>query len=279
MRKAVTVILITFLLLIIAGVSILFIMLLNGNIRINELFNFNLKKSYIKEIAVDETYDNTFDSINIYTTAGEINIYESSTEEIQLVVYNKKDKTTVEVDNNKLDIKAKAKKCHFLCINPKIAKIELYIPSNYDKEIKITTEYGDVKIESFENGNFEIRSNYGDIKIDKANIAKTDLDYGDIRIGTINELIVDSNYGDIKIDTINSYFKINCDYGDIKIDSASLTKDSKIEDDFGDIKIKNISGVYIDAKTDMGDVDTNGNDRTSTITLTIRTDYGDIEVN
>ena len=279
MRKAVTVILITFLLLIITGVSILFVMLLNGNIKINELFNFNFKKSYIKEIAIDESYDNVFDNINIYTTAGEIDIYKSSTDKIQLVIYNKKDKTTVTTDNNTLDISAKAKKCNFLCINPKIAKIELYIPSDYDKSIKINTGFGDVIVEEFENVNFEIKNNYGDVKINKANNVTADIDYGDIKVNSVNELVIDSNYGDIKVDTINKYFKISCDYGDVKIENANITEDSKIIDNFGDIKIKNITGIYIDAKTDLGDVDVKGSDRSSSITLTLRADYGDIEVN
>ena len=278
MRKSVTIILIVFLLLIIIGTSTLFVMLLNGNLRIKGL-RFNIGNSYVKEIAIDESYDNKFDMIKINTTSGDINIYESEDENIKLVIHNKKERTTVSTDNNILNIDVKAKKCNFLCFNPKIAKIDLYIPSSYDKDIKIVTQYGDIKAKSFENANFDIKGNYGDIKINKINNAKLDLDYGDIKIDSVNELIVNSNYGDIEVKEINGYLDINCDYGDVELKTVNLTKNSTIKDDFGDVEIKHINGVYIDAKTDLGDKDIKGNDRTSDITLTIKVDCGDIEVN
>ena len=278
MRKGVTLILIVFLLLIIIGTSTLFVMLLNGNFKING-FKFSIGNSYIKEIAIDEVYENTFDDININTNAGNINIYESKDENIKLVIHNKKENTTVNIDNSTLDINAKSKKCNFFCINPKIAKVELYLPKDFDKDVKITTQYGDIKIEKFENGNFDIMSNYGDVKIDTVNSAILNLNYGDIKVNTVNELITVSNYGDIKVNTVNSVLDINCDYGDVELKNVNLTKDSTIKDDFGDIEIKNIKGVYIDAKTDLGDVKVKNNDRSSDITLSIKVDYGDIEVN
>lgn len=278
MRKTVTILLIVFLMAIIVGVSFLFVMLMNGNLKING-FRFNFGSSYIKEVAVDESYDNVFDSININTTAGDINIHVSDSEKIVLVIHNKKERTTVNTDNNTLDINVDSKKCNFFCVNPKIAKVDLYIPSDYNKDIIINSQYGDVKIKNLENTNFDIKSNYGDIKINKTNTAKLDLDYGDIKIDSVNELIVNSNYGDIKVDEVNNYLNIDCDYGDIKLNNVTLTKDSKIKNDFGDVEIKNIKNVYIDAKTDLGDKDIKGNDRTSDITLTIKVDCGDIEVN
>ena len=278
MRKAATIILISFLILIIVGVSILFVMILNGNLKIDG-FKFKFKNSYITEIAIDEVYEESFDKINITSNAGDIKIYESDSDSIKLVIHNKKENTKVTTDDNILNIEAKSRKCNFVCINQKIAKIELYIPSNYDKDIKINTQYGDITIESFENANFNIKSNYGDIKLDKVNNAKLDLDYGDVKIDTINELEVTSNYGDIKVDNVKNYLNINCDYGDIKLGKVSLTKNSTIKADYGDVDIKSIEGVYIDPKTDLGDIDIKGNDKTSDITLTIKVDFGDIEVN
>ena len=278
MRKALTITLISFLILIIAGISILFVMILNGNIRLDS-FKFKFGNSYITEIAIDEVYEESFDKVNITTSAGDIKIHESDSDSIKLVIFNKKEKTKVTTDNNILDIDVKSKKCNFFCINPKIAKVELYIPSNYDKDIKITTQYGDINIEKFENATFDIKSNYGDIKIDEINSAKLNLDYGDVKINTINELIAESNYGDIKVNTVNNYLNLSCDYGDIKLDKVNLTKNSTIKADYGDVKINTIQGVYIDSKTSLGDNDVNGSDRTSNMTLTIKVDYGDIEVN
>lgn len=297
MKKTASIILITFLTIIVIGVSILFVMLLNGNLKLDGLkFKLNLKSSYITEIAIDEVYDNTFDGININTTAGNINIYTSKEDNIKLVINNKKENTIVSTDLNTLNIDVKSKKCHFFCINPKIAKIDLYLPINFNKDIKITTEYGDIKIERFKDANFDIKSNYGDIKIDDANYANLDLDYGDVSINEINELVVNTNYGDIKIGAVNdliatvdygdikvqtvtSSLTIDCDCGDVKIINLALTKDSIIKNSFGDVKIKSMKNVYVDAKTSLGDVKVKDNDKTSNNTLTIRNDCGDIEVN
>ncbi len=297
MKKTASIILITFLTIIVIGVSILFVMLLNGNLKFDGLkFKLNLKNSYIKEIAIDEVYENTFDGINIHTTAGNINIYTSKEDNIKLVINNKKENTIVSTDLNVLNIDVKSKKCNFICINPKIAKIDLYLPSDFNKEITITTEYGDIKIERFENANFDIKSNYGDITIYEANYAKLDLDYGDvtidkinelvantncgdIKIGRVNDLVATSDYGDIKVQTVTNSLTIDCDCGDVKINAVNLTKDSSIKNNLGDVKIKSIKGAYIDAKTSLGDVKVKNNDRESNNTLTIRNDCGDIEVN
>ena len=297
MKKTASIVLIAFLLFVMIGVSTLFIMLLNGNISINGLmFKFNYKNSYIKEIAIDEVYENAFDGVNINTTAGSINIYTSEDDTVKLVINNKKEDTTVNVDSNILNIDVKSKKCNLICINPKIAKIDLYLPASYDKEVKITTQFGDINIKEFKDAKFNIKSNYGDIKIDSVNYANLDLDYGDVTVENANELVVNTNYGDIKLGSINDLIAISsygdikaesitnsltieCDCGDIKINSVNLTKDSSIKNDFGDVKIKSIKGVYIDAKTDLGDVKVKGNDRTSDITLKIKNDCGDIEVN
>lgn len=295
MRKALTITLISFLTLIVIGISILFVMILNGNLKING-FKFKFNKSYITEVAIDEVYDNTFDGININTTAGSINIYTSKEDNIKLVINNKKENTIVSTDLNVLNIDVKSKKCNFICINPKIAKIDLYLPIDFNKDIKITTEYGDIKIERFENANFDIKSNYGDITIYEANYAKLDLDYGDvtideinelvantncgdIKVGRVNDLIATSDYGDIKVQTVTNSLTIDCDCGDVKINTVSLTKDSSIKNNLGDVKIKSIKGAYIDAKTSLGDVKVKNNDRESNNTLTIRNDCGDIEVN
>ena len=278
MRKVATITLIALLILIAIGVSIGFIMILNGNIKFNG-FKIRFGNSYIKEKAVDEEYDNTFDRININTTAGDIEIINEDIETIKLVIFNEKERTTVNTDNNILDIDVRSKKCNFFCINPKIARVKLYIPNNYDKDIKITTQYGDITIEKIENTNIDINSNYGDVKINKVNSAKLKLDYGDVKINSINELTAEVNYGDIKIDNVRDYLDLNCDYGDIKIDKFNLTKDSTIKTDYGDVEIKNIEGIYIDSKTDLGDNDVNNSDKKSDITLTIKVDYGDIEVN
>ena len=64
----------------------------------------------------------------------------------------------------------------------------------------------------------------------------------------------------------------------IKIDKVQIAEDSYIKSDYGDVRIKETNDIYIDAKTDLGDVKINTNNRHSEITLKIEGDCGDIKV-
>ncbi len=256
----------------------------------------------IKELQVDKTYENTFNKILIDTEATDIEIKKSQNETTQLKVYAEEDK--VEVTENvyenlsELKIKVKTTPCKFLCLNfnKKISKIELYIPENYDKEIKIENNYGNIDVESFKNLNLNIDEDAGNIKIDAANKVDIKNNYGDI---TINEIIegklnssagnievnkvniidAKNNHGNTKIKEINEYVRIDADAGDIKIDKINITRDSSIETNLGTIRIDKINEIYVDASTDLGTTSINENYRESDITLNLESNLGDIKVN
>ena len=63
-----------------------------------------------------------------------------------------------------------------------------------------------------------------------------------------------------------------------KVQNAIINKNSKIESKIGDVKINNISGCYVNAKTDVGDTKINNKERKSDIELTITNNIGDIKV-
>lgn len=292
MKNKPIIILIVLLTLIILGLIGLMTVVINYKGR----FNINKITQRIEELQVEETYKNEFDKININSDAADIEIKQSQDEKIYLKIYSEKEHYKVENNEIELNIKIKQKKCGVFCINNKISKVELYLPENYEKEINIENNYGDIKIESFEKANLNIQEDAGDINLEKASIADIKNNYGDIKINEINKgtikasagdieinkvnnIDIKNNYGDTKINEINEYVKIDADAGDVKINTLNITKNSNIEINAGDIKINQTNDIYIDAETDLGETKINNNNDKSEITLKIENNLGDIKVN
>jgi len=257
---------------------------------------FHLRYRTNTKLVVNEEYDTIFDGINIDTMASEIEIKSHDDEKIVLKIYGEKDKIEYSTDNDELKIKIDEEECKFICFNRKISKIELYLPSTYENDIKIDNNYGDVILESFKNANVQIKMAAGEIKADNLKKANIDNDLGDIElygnyddlkitasagdieINEVKQVDIDNHYGSTKIKKVTEYLKISGDCGDVKLDEINLTEDSDINLDMGDIKIGKTNEIYIDAKTSLGSVKINNNYRKSEIQLTIENDCGDIKV-
>lgn len=292
-NKKAIILLITIMSLLIFALIGLMIFVMNNkfNIKFRGIFS-----QRIEELQIEETYKNNYEKININTDAADVYIKQSEDEDIHVKIYSEKEKSRV-IDNEiELNIEVEQKKCVGICINNKISKVEVYIPENYEKKIKIDNKYGDIEIASFENLKLEIKEDAGDIKIDSANIVNINNNYGDIKIGTIkegtikesagditinkvNSIDIKNNYGDTKIEEINEYLKLDADAGDIKINILNITKDSFIETNAGDVRIEKANDIYVDAETDVGSAKINNNNRNSEITLKIENNVGDIKVN
>ena len=265
---------------------------------INKKYNFNINKftQRIEKLQIDESYENTYEKININSDASDVIIKKSENENIYLKVYSEKEYSKVENNETELNIEVKQKKCGIICINNKISKVELYLPENYEKEINIENKYGDIEIDSFEKANLKIKEDVGDIKLEKANIVDIKNNYGDIKINEINKgtikesagdikinkvnnIKIENNYGDTLIEEINEYVEIEEDAGDIKINTLNIKQNSTIKNNAGDIDINNTNDIYIDAKTDVGSTKINNNNNKAEITLKIEDNVGDIKVN
>ena len=112
--------------------------------------------------------------------------------------------------------------------------------------------------------------------VEKAEIEES---AGDVTVNKVKDIIVKNNYGNIKIKEVSNYLDISDDCGDIKIDRIDIHKDSFIQNSFGNIKVGSTNEIYIDAKTDLGDLKINENFHKSDITLKIENNCGDIKVN
>ncbi len=273
--------------------SIFFVFLLQNGFKIKN-FKFGLQSS--NELILDKTYEEIFNKIIVDATTSEIYIKKSDTSSVRAIIYGEKDYTKAETNFDTLTIKINEKNCVGFCFNQKLAKIEIYLPKEFNGNINIKNNYGDISIDEFLNadidvledcgdvkilgGNIiEVENNYGDIEIEKSNIATINEDCGDVRISNINDVIVKNNYGDIKIKDVYNYLNLVNDCGDIEVNNINLNKNSYIKNDYGDIEIGNTNEIFIDARTDLGKVKIRNNYNKSDTTLKIENDCGDIEVN
>lgn len=273
---------------------IVMILLINGNTRI---FNFKFESNLSKNLIIDENYNIEFNKVLIDSDSSYINILESDDDSFRVIAYGEDDSVSVKNDSNELRITSKGNVCKSIfCVNFSIAKIEVYIPSGYSNIIKIDNRYGDTEVGGFSLADVRIKGDCGDINIlsankvdvdnsfgniliNSANIVKADAKCGNIEIEKVLKLDANNNYGDIEVKQVLDNFVITNDCGDVEIKSAILKNDSSITSSLGSIDIDEINKVYIDAKTDLGDVDIANNYNKSDITLKIRNSSGDITVN
>jgi len=288
-NNVLTIILIVVISSLIVGITWLIVNILNGKIDLNNLRFFN---STSKELIVNESYKYDFSKIDIYSQAGDVYIKESSSEEVKVLIYGDKERTMVTAFNNELIISVKSKPCIGICLN-KNSKVEVYLPKDYENKIIINSEYGDIRVGSFEKATLEINEECGDVSVLSADSVNINNEYGDINVGTVKEATINvssgdieidsvynvklnNDYGDIEINKVLNYLDVSNDCGDIEIDNIALNKDSKISANLGNIEIGNTNNIYIDAKTDLGKVKIKNNYRNSNIVLTIENDCGDI---
>ena len=251
--------LIIFLICILTIISILvtlfFVKLLNGN------FNIAIFKSVSDTIIEEKEFENIYDEVILSSKNSDIELIKTDLDNIKIVIYgSKKDKIEYN-ETNKLDINFIQETCKFFCINNKRGKVLLYIPINYNKNIIIKTDVGDVKVDDFINLNINITTNVGDVNIE-----------------SINEAVINTDVGKVNISKVNSKVDIETNVGDVRIEDLNITKNSKIYTDIGDITIKSINDVNINYKNDIGDKNVNKNNKDSMINLMLETDIGDIEV-
>ena len=288
-KRIITLIIVLTIILVI--VSIFFALLLK-----NDFKGFTLGVQTSNELIIDKTYEEEFNKIIIDATISEIDIKKSDTNSIKTKIYGEKDYIDVRTNLDTLNIKTSKKICIGICFSQKSAKIEIYLPKEYDGNIDIKNDYGDIFIDEFLNADIEaeedcgdvrilggnivkVDNNYGDIEIEESNITVINEDCGDVKISNVNDVTIKNSYGDIEIKSVNNYLHLENDCGNIKVDNINLKKDSYIKDDYGDIEIGNTNQVFIDAKTDLGKVNIKNNYNKSDITLKIENDCGDIEVN
>lgn len=291
-NKGLIISLIIFLVIVCVMLACFMVSVINGKHVFTKMF-VGSKQS--NNLVIDETYENNFEKIKINTDAADVYVKESSDNNIKVLVYGDDDKSKVNVSGSSLEIDAKQKKCFGFCLNVTKSKVLVYLPKYYKNNIVVDNKYGDVVIDGFLEANVNVSANCGDVLIKGALTAKVDNDYGDIKVnnakgvnvnasagdielGKVSDITVKNSYGDIEVLNVLNYMNIEADCGNVEIKNVNINKNSYIKDDFGDIEIGNTNDIYIDAKTDLGEVDVKHNNRMSNVTLKIKNNCGDIEV-
>ncbi len=216
------------------------------------------------EIICNENYDLEFiNNIEILVSAGKLKIEENTDDQkVKVLVYGEQNRQIdVSVDNGKLKIDNTKSKRVVFSFNNHIDEITVYLPRNYNKEINVKSDYGNVDMIDLENATINIEESCGDINL-----------------GKVKNLQIDSDYGSIDVDTVLNKLDIEIDCGDLKIKNIELKENSKIKNDLGDVKIGNTNDIYIDANVDLGEYKINKNNRYAESTLKIDVNCGDIKV-
>lgn len=264
---------------------------ISGKKRFLNFSSYNVSST----LSIEKSYENSFEQIHIEAKASEIHVKQTKESEIRLLVFSDSGKTKVEVGNEELFIKSESKGCIGFCFHQTIDKIELYIPEDFEKELILTNEYGNITVDSFLNAQIKVKENCGDVKVVGGKVVSIESQYGDIEllkaqsanifqsagdisVGEVQELTAENKYGDIRITSVLEFLDIKNSCGDIKIKQVDLKRNSTIKSSLGDVKIESTNAIYIDAKTDLGDVKINNNERKSEISLKIKNNCGDIKV-
>ena len=248
----------------------------------------------IDELIYEKNYEETFENIVINSNASKVEIKESENNTIKVEVYGKENKLKIN-DKNQLEIEYKEEKCHFFCFNREIGRIVIYLPEDYENNLKIENDLGNVEVGKFENINLNIKEDAGNISIEEAKNVIVDNDCGHIKIekadtidatdnagnieiGTANIAKVENDCGHIKIYEINDKFDIENNCGNIEIEYVNIKRDSSAKTDTGNIKIKNKNDIYVEGSTDVGKVNIDNNNRKAEIKLELKSDVGTINV-
>lgn len=211
----------------------------------------------------EESYDiEEIERLKIKAKLGDIKLKISDDSAIKCEVYGKdSEDVKVKLNNKELNITYTQNGFNLFGNNSFKREIIVFIPEEYNGDINIESDCGDFEAANLKNISLDIKQ-----------------DCGDVEIGDIKNVSVDSSLGDVKIKSINNKCKIDVDCGDVKIDSVQIKENSSIKNDLGDVKIESINDIYIDADTDLGEVEIVSNNRKSEVTLNIECDCGDIKV-
>lgn len=259
------------------GVIGLLVVLLTNGANFNKFF-YNSFNSTSKTIIHDKYYENSFDLIDIKNSLGSVYFLNSTDERIHVVVYGEEELLSIRDDNN-LSINYKAKSCFGFCFNQPSSKIEVYVPSNYDKLVKIDNKAGDIKVDDFVSATLKANSDLGDTNIGSVKSLDIVSHAGDIDINTVERLKAKSNLGDITIFKVNEFLDIKSDCGDTEIGYIDIKEYSRIDSNLGDVEIKHTNDIKIFSNINLGDRKINNSNNNSNIVLEINSSCGDIEVN
>ena len=277
-NKGLIITIIVLLSLLVLGLGAIMVLVIN---RGADTFHFSFGGGVSTEKVFEESYDATkVVRIGAEVDAADINFIKSnSAESVSVAIYA--DEGTTEyvsrLNGDELEIRTKSQ-CRFACFNVRSARIEVSLPEEFAGKVSITSDAGDIDFGEFKNTAIDINTDAGDIKIAAAKDVRVDADAGDVDIVEAQNIDITSDAGDLDIDYCFGRLALKMDAGDVDINRLALAEDSYIEVGAGDVEIKNVGDVKVDMKGNVGSYNINGGNPSSEITLSIKNDFGDVDV-
>ena len=243
------------------------------------VLNFNFGTSKVSDTLVfEKVYDTKFQTISIDVSFGNIEVLPSNDSNVHVAIYSDYELFDVRSAKSSLSIIFSEEEGFHFSFPKSRDLVRIYLPDTSNIKVSLVTDYGDVEVGSFPNTSFDVTANMGDISIDQADILSVHSDMGDVSVGEVCDLTVKSDLGDIEVTNITEKVSIDIDMGNVFIEELNLIQDAKIILSLGDLEISNVTNGYVDATTDLGDVDIKNNNREATYVLTVECDMGDVNI-
>ena len=243
------------------------------------VWNFNFGTSKVSDTLVfEKVYDTKFQTISIDVSFGNIEVLPSNDSNVHVAIYSDYELFDVRSAKSSLSIIFSEEEGFHFSFPKSRDLVRIYLPDTSNIKVSLVTDYGDVEVGSFPNTSFDVTANMGDISIDQADILSVHSDMGDVSVGEVCDLTVKSDLGDIEVTNITEKVSIDTDMGNVFIEELNLIQDAKIILSLGDLEISNVTNGYVDATTDLGDIDIKNNNREATYVLTVESDMGDVNI-
>lgn len=227
-------------------------------------FQFSLGYQSSKEVIYQKDYSQEeIESIAVDNKSVDVFLEKSNDSNIHLKVYGekkRKNKYEINLENKKLQIKRKGEVNFCIGFCSYEERIILYLPEEYEKDIKINSLSGDITTRNQLAVNLDIITKSGDILSEEINQLKANTISGDIQVKRVTMI------------------ELKTTSGDVEIDSLMLLKNSKIRTISGDVLIDRVNDIYIETNTMSGDVEVVKNNRYANILLSVTTTSGNIEI-
>ena len=240
-------------------------------------FNFGISK-VSEKLAFEEVYDTHFQEIFVDVSVGNIEVLPSNDSRVHVAIFSDHELFDIDAIDSSLSIVFSEEEGFHFSFPKSRDLVRIYLPDTSNIKISLTADYGNIKVRSFPNASFDINANMGDVSVSQADSLFVDSDMGDVSIGEVCSLTVTQDTGDIEVANVTEKVSIDSEMGNVSIEKLNLVKDSKIILSLGDLEITSITNAYVDATTDLGDVEIKNNNREAAYVLTVESDMGDVSI-
>ncbi|NMB07751.1 MAG: DUF4097 domain-containing protein [Tissierellia bacterium] len=222
---------------------------------------------------VDEKAVENIDGVKkiyISTPIAKVNIIPENREDVYVhyhgyISHNIKTKLNTGKVKDTLEIKAENKnytKIGFSNLKETEIYLDVYVPTNYSKDIDIEANLGDINISDFNLNELDIDADLGNIKAKNINAMELDIDadLGNVNLENINvkNIEIECDSGNIVAKSIKGNAKVKANLGNIELGYSDFDYNLNAVSNLGSITItlpKNAS-FNLDAKSDLGTIKT-----------------------